>query len=289
MYEGFYGFMTRPFSKTPDPRFLFMSKTHEEALARLQYAVEEREIVVLTGEIGSGKTTLTRALMDLLDNRHRVVTVLNPRLTSMEFVKTIYRRLECDSAGGRGFPHEPPGLNCKNEIIDAIHSKLYEDYSSGITPVIIIDEAHLIPYKETFEEIRLLTNFQMDDTNLLSLILVGQPELRKKLELRSLSALRQRIGLFYHLGTIGEDEIKGYIEYRVRVGGRDAPLFTDNAIHCIYQYSRGIPRVINSLASMSLLEGFSREAVMIDEFIVHSAAKEIGLNGYRKDQEEGQG
>ncbi|GAB4413705.1 MAG: AAA family ATPase [Thermodesulfovibrionales bacterium] len=280
MYESFYGFKTRPFSKTPDPRFLFMSRTHEEALARLQYTVEEREIAVLTGEIGCGKTTLTRALMDSLDERHRVITILNPRLTSLEFVKTIHRRLESDNA------HEPSALSYKNEIIDAIHSKLYEDFRSGITPVIIIDEAHLIPYRETFEEIRLLTNFQMDDTNLISLILVGQPELRRKLDLGCLAALRQRIGLFYHLGTIGEDEIKEYVEHRIRVGGREAPLFTDNAVHSIYQYSQGIPRVINSLASMSLLEGFARDAERIDESIVHSAAKEIGLNGYRKDQEK---
>jgi len=275
MYETFYGFRTRPFSKTPDPRFLFMSRTHEEALARLQYAVEEREIAVLTGEIGCGKTTLTRALMDSLDEKHRVMFILNPRLTSFDFVKTISERLQCSISS----PH-------KSDLLEAIYAKLYEDYRSGITPVLIIDEAHLIPYRETFEEIRLLTNFQMDDTNLLGLVLVGQPDLRRKLELPSLRALKQRVGLFCHLDTIGEDEIRSYIDHRTTVGGRNATLFTERALRSLYRCSRGIPRVINSLANMSLLEGFARDAHVIDEGIVYSAAKEIGLNGYCKNKEK---
>lgn len=275
MYEAFYGFKTRPFSKTPDPRFLFMSRTHEEALARLQYAVEEREIAVLTGEIGCGKTTLTRALMDSLDGTHRVIVILNPRLTSLDFLKTFCSRLQCNISS-----------NFKSDLLDAAYARLYEDYKSGITPVVIIDEAHLIPYRETFEEIRLLTNFQMDDANLLCLILVGQPDLRRKLQLPSLLAFRQRIGLFCHLGFIGEDEVESYIRRRLSVGGRDEPLFTGAAIRLIYRCSKGVPRVINSLANMSLLEGFARDARMIDESVVFSAAKEIGLNGYCKDKEE---
>ncbi len=275
MYEEFYGFNSRPFSKTPDPRFLFMSRTHEEALARLQYAVEEREIAVLTGEIGCGKTTLTRTLMDSLEERYRVVLILNPRLTSLDFVRTLCGRLQCTPSSG-----------FKSDLLDALYTRVYEDYRSGIVPVIIIDEAHLIPYRETFEEIRLLTNFQMDDTNLLSLILVGQPDLRKKLELPSLSAFRQRIGIFCHLGFIREDEIKRYVEHRLAVSGRDEPLFTDEAIVSMFRCTKGVPRVINSLANMSLLEGLGREARMIDESIVLSAAKEIGLNGYCRNKKE---
>jgi type II secretory pathway predicted ATPase ExeA len=275
MYETFYGLRTKPFRKTPDPRFLFMSRTHEEALARLQYAVEEREIAVLTGEIGCGKTTLTRALMDSLDEKHRVMFILNPRLSSLDFVKTISERLQCSVSS----PH-------KSDLLDAIYAKLYEDFRSGIVPVVIIDEAHLIPYRETFEEIRLLTNFQMDDTNLLSLILVGQPDLRRKLELPSLLAYRQRVGLFCHLDTIAEDEIAPYVNYRITAGGRDTPLFTETALLSLYRCSRGIPRVINNLANMALLEGFARDARMIDEGIVYAAAKEIGLNGYCKNKEK---
>ena len=275
MYEEFYGFRAKPFSKTPDPKFLFLSRTHEEALARLQYAVEEKEIAVLTGEIGCGKTTLTRALMDSLDEKHRVIVILNPRLTSMDFIKTLCGRLQCGAASPD-----------KSDLLEALYARFHEDYRAGITPVLIIDEAHLIPYRETFEEIRLLTNFQMDDTNLLSLILVGQPDLRKKLQLPSLLAFRQRIGLFCHLGFIGEDEIGSYLALRLKVGGRDEPLFSDAAVRCIYKCSKGVPRVINSLASMSLLEGFARDAKTIDESIIFDAAKEIGLNGYCKDKKE---
>jgi len=272
MYETFYGFTQKPFKSTPDPRFLFMSRTHEEALARMHYAVEEKEIAVLTGDVGSGKTTLTRALMDSLGEGYRMLFIVNPRLTSLEFLRTICSRMQCDTQS----PY-------KSDLIDALYARFYDDHKAGITPVVIIDEAHLIPYRETFEEIRLLTNFQLDDTNILSLILVGQPELRKKLESDSLAAFRQRIGLFYHLGRIGEDEIKDYIEYRIKAGGRDKPLFTGAAVKLLYSYAGGIPRVINSLASMSLLEGFARDVEMIDEGIISSAAKEIGLNGYRKD------
>lgn len=274
MFEEYYGFKVKPFSKTPDPKFLFLSKSHEEALARLQYAIEEREIAILTGEVGSGKTTMTRALMDSMEGC-RFVVILNPRLTSYDLIKTLSMRFGCNVISEK-----------KADLLEAIYEKVYEDYRSGIIPVIIIDEAHLIPYKETFEEIRLLTNFQLDDRNLLSLILVGQPDLRKKLDLPSLLALKQRIGISYHLSPLGEDEIKAYIEHRIKAGGRVTPLFTDEAITSIYRYSRGIPRVINSLANMALLEGLSRDADLIDEKIVRSAAMEIGLNGYSKDKKE---
>lgn len=275
MYEKFYGLNAKPFSKTPDPKFLFMSKTHEEALARLQYAIDEKEITVLTGEIGCGKTTLTRALMDSLDERHRVIIILNPRLKSLELIKTVCARLECNMDS-----------DYKNEMLDAIYEKLYQDYRSGKSPVLIIDEAHLIPYRETFEEIRLLTNFQMDDVNMLSIILAGQPELRGKLNTAALSALKQRIGLFYHLGAIEKNEIAHYISHRLRTAGRDGTLFSDAAIDSLYSYSQGVPRVINSLANMALLEGFARDAAIIDQGIVHAAAKEIGLNGYSKNTKE---
>lgn len=274
MFEEYYGFKVKPFSKTPDPNFLYLSRSHEEALARLQFAVEEREIALLTGEVGCGKTTITRALMDSMENC-RFVVILNPRLTSYDFIKIVSMRFNCTIRSDK-----------KSDLIESIYERVYEDHKSGIIPVIIIDEAHLIPYRETFEEIRLLTNFQLDDKNLLSLILVGQPDLRNKLELPFLLALKQRIGISYHLNPLKEDEVKAYIEYRIKAGGRDNPLFTEEAIASIYKYSRGIPRVINSLATMALLEGLSREANIIDHTIVRAAAMEIGLNGYSKDKKE---
>jgi type II secretory pathway predicted ATPase ExeA len=271
MYEEFYRLKQRPFTKTPDPRFLFLSKNHEEALARLQYAVEEKELILLTGEVGSGKTTLTRVLMDSLGEKYRVIVIINPQLTPVQFLRTVAKRFDLD------VPY-----NYKDSLLDTIYEKVYQDYESGITPVLIIDEAQLIPNKSTFEEIRLLTNFQLDHTNLLSLILVGQTDLRRRLNHKIYLPLRQRIGLFYHLGPLGEDEIRSYIEFRLKVSGLEEPLFTDGALKQIYLYSGGIPRVINSLATSALLEGFSKELRMIDDFLVNEAARELGLNGYRE-------
>jgi type II secretory pathway predicted ATPase ExeA len=271
MFEEFYGLNQRPFSKTPDPKFLFLSKNHEEALARLQYAIEEKELILLTGEVGSGKTTLTRALMDSLDDRYRLIVIINPRLTPSQFLRTVAKRFNIN------VPY-----NFKDNLLDAIFEKVYEDYEAGISPVIIIDEAQLIPNKDTFEEIRLLTNFQLDYTNLLSLILVGQPDLRRRLNHRVYLPLRQRIGLFYHLGPLKETEIKGYVEHRLKVSGKEGTLFTNEALKRLYKYSGGIPRVINSLASSALLDGFGQEQPIIDESLINEAARELGLNGYRE-------
>jgi type II secretory pathway predicted ATPase ExeA len=272
MYEEFYGLKQRPFSKTPDPRYLFLSRNHEEALARMQYAIEEKELILLTGEVGSGKTTLTRALMDSLGNKYRVILILNPRLTPTQFLRTVAKRFGIDVPN-----------NYKDSLLDAIYEKVYQDYEVGITPVIIIDEAQLIPNKNTFEEIRLITNFQLDYTNLLSLVLVGQTDLKKRLNHKAYLPLRQRIGFFYHLGPLSESEIRGYVEHRLRIAGLEGPLFTEDALKQLYQYSDGIPRVINSIATSALLEGFGKESRTIDEILVHEAARELGLNGYRED------
>jgi general secretion pathway protein A len=271
MYEEFYGLKQRPFSKTPDPRYLFLSKNHEEALARLQYAIEEKELILLTGEVGSGKTTLTRALIHSMGEKYRIVLIINPRLTPVQFLRTVAKHFGIDVPS-----------NYKDSLLDAIYEKVYGDYESGITPVIIIDEAQLIPNKNTFEEIRLLTNFQLDYTNLLSLILVGQTDLRKRLNHKVYFPLRQRIGFFYHLGPLEEHEIKGYVEFRLKIAGLEEPLFTEGALTGLYRYSGGIPRIINSLATSALLEGVGREVRTIDEFLVREAARELGLNGYRE-------
>ncbi len=271
MYEEFYGLKQKPFSKTPDPRFLFLSKNHEEALARLHYAVEEKELIILTGEVGSGKTTITRALMDSLGEKYRVILIINPRLTPTQLLRTIAKRFDID------VPY-----NFKDNLLDSIYEKVYKDYESGITPVIIIDEAQLIPNKDTFEEIRLLTNFQLDTTNLLSLILVGQTDLRRRLNHKVYLPLRQRIGFFYHLKPLAQDEIKNYVEHRLRISGTEEPIFTDEAIKQLYHYSGGIPRLINSIANSALLDGFGKELRMIDEYIIKDAVRELGLNGYRE-------
>jgi type II secretory pathway predicted ATPase ExeA len=267
MYETFFGLKNKPFSKTPDPNFLFYGKDHEEALARLQLGVEEKEIILLTGEIGSGKTTLSRALIDSLGEGYRTVLILNPRLTPTQFLRVIARRFAIDF-------NQP-----KDDLLEALNAKVYDDYTKGVTPVIIIDEAQLIPDRSTFEEIRLLTNFQLDKENLLSLILIGQPDLRKRLERKTYLSMRQRIGLFYHLKPLNNEEVSKYISYRLKIAGRTEPLFSDDAIESIYRFSRGIPRNINNMASNSLIGAFAIEAEHIDSDIINDVAHELGLNG----------
>jgi type II secretory pathway predicted ATPase ExeA len=271
MYEEFYRLTARPFSKTPDPKFLFLSRNHEEALARLQYAVEEKETIMLTGEIGCGKTTLTRALMDSLGSGYRIINIINPILTPAQFLRTVAKRLDINIPS-----------SFKADLLDAICERIYQDYESGVSVVIIIDEAQLIPGKETFEEIRLLTNFQLDYTNLISLILVGQPDLRKRLNHKAYLPLKQRIGLFYHLGPITEEEIKEYMEYRLKMAGREEELFTSGSQKMLHKYSGGVPRLINSLATSALLDGYAKEEPVIDEDLIEAAARELGLNGYRE-------
>ncbi|WP_291317670.1 ATP-binding protein [Desulfuromonas sp.] len=143
---------------------------HREGLSRLLYAVEERDLILLTGEIGCGKTTLSRALMDQLEDGYKIILFINPRLTPLEFLRTLARRLGIQ---------EPSRL--KTDLLEQIGGELYGLYQEGVCPVLVIDEAQLVPHKETFDEIRLLTNFQLDDRNLMSVVLMGQPELRKRL------------------------------------------------------------------------------------------------------------
>lgn len=262
MFEEHFGFTTKPFGKTPDPAFLYESPQHKEALARLEYAVEEKELALLTGDVGSGKTTLSRALIDRLGDSRPVVLLINPRLTPMQLLRSI--------AAGLGMT--PP--RHRHELLDQIHSKLFELYEARREPVIILDEAQLIPSKTTFDEIRLLTNFQLDDQNLLSLILIGQPELHARLQRNAYSALRQRIGMRYALTPLSLDETIEYIEHRVRVAGGARNPFSREAMEEIYTLSGGIPRLINTLATTALLDAFGEDAETIDAGRVAAAARD---------------
>src|SRR6185503_817932 len=228
MFEEFFGLQTKPFGKTPDPSFLYESPQHKEALARLEYSVEEKELALLTGDIGSGKTTLSRALIDRLGDTRPVVLLINPRLTPTQLLRAICRGLGLE-----------PG-RFRNDVLDQIHTRLYELYEEKREPVLMIDEAQLIPTKSTFDEIRLLTNFQLDDQNLLSVILIGQPELAKRLEREHYAPLRQRIGMRYALGPLSLEETTRYIEHRIRIaGGRRNP-FTAEAVAEIHLLSGGV-------------------------------------------------
>lgn len=267
MYEDFFGLQRRPFSKTPDPAFLYRGRKHAEALTRLQFACEERELMILTGEIGAGKTTLTRALVDELDeDTYRVVLVINPRLSPLLLLQTLAERLEVVN---------PPRQ--RNRLLEAVQGRLFELDQEGITPVLIIDEAQMLPGKAVFDELRLLTNFQLDDRNLIAVLLVGQPELNKRLTHTSYRALQQRVGIRYHLEALDQGEVREYVDFRTRIAGRAMPIFTDDAVDTLYRFSGGIPRVINNLAGNALLIGFGRGEDPVGGSAIEDAAHELQL------------
>lgn len=263
LYEEFYGLRERPFNRTPDPRFLYQSRKHAEALARLQLAVEDQDIILLTGDVGCGKTTLSRALIDSLDARYHPLLIINPRLSPSQLLGTVALRLGMDDA-----------VRNKHGILEGINEKLYELYAAGKRSALIIDEAQLVPGKATFEELRLLTNFQLDDRNLLALVLIGQPELRERLSRKPYRALRQRIGLTFHLGPLDGQETREYVAHRLHVAGREAGLFDNGALSALYQHSEGIPRRLNILAGNALVEGYGKGAEIITEEIVEDVVSD---------------
>src|SRR5512140_3585824 len=206
MYKEFYGLIEKPFSKTPDPRFLYLSKGHREALARLQYVIEERELALLTGEIGCGKTTISRALMDSMGESFHFCFIFNPRLNAIEFLRGIARCLRVEKPS-----------TAKDELLGEITGELYRFHQEGRCPVLVIDEAQMIPDREIFDEIRLLTNFQLDDRNLMSVIIMGQPELRKILSAPIYEPFRQRFAINYHLEPLTVEETQEYLDFRMEV------------------------------------------------------------------------
>lgn len=266
MYDDFFGFRERPFGKTPNPAFLYESTQHREALARLEYAVDEKELAVLTGDIGSGKTTLSRALIDRVGEARPIVLLINPRLSPSQLLRSFAVGLGVDPKYYR------------NDLLDQIHGKLYELYEESREPLLIIDEAQLIPTRATFDEIRLLTNFQLDEQNLLSVILIGQPELDQRLAHKSQRALSQRIGMRYTLTPLDEADTASYIAHRLSVVGGDAALFAPEAVSRIYALSGGVPRLINTLCSTALLEAFEQESRVVLPAMVDSAGREHRLH-----------
>ena len=266
MYKTYFGFKEKPFGKTPDPRFLFLSSGHEEALARLEFVLVEREIAVLTGDIGCGKTTLSRALMDRLGDGYRFSFIVNPRLNASEFLRTTARLLEIEKPS-----------DTKDGLLEQINSAVYKNYQKGICPVIVIDEAQMITDAEVFDEIRLLTNFQMDDRNLISVIIMGQPELRDILASPRFEPLRQRISLHYHLLPLSAEETMEYLDFRLEVAGGSAGLFTPDAVQKIFELTSGVPRRINSMATNALLVAYGCDAALIDSIIIDEIKDELML------------
>jgi general secretion pathway protein A len=262
MYEAHYGLKERPFRKTPDPRYLFLNEVYEEALEQLLLAVEEMDLALLTGEVGSGKTLLTRALVDRLGEKYEIAMILNPRLSPRQLLRALASELAVAN----------PRFHA-TDLQGQIHERLLELDEAGRAALLIVDEAHLIPGKATFEEIRLLTNFQLDDRNLIAVVLVGQPELRERLRHRAYRALTQRIGAQFHLTPLTAEGTLAYLRHRLTVAGASRFLFDEQAVLLLHEASAGLPRVLNQLATDSLIEGMARGVDEVGPAIVEAVTR----------------
>jgi general secretion pathway protein A len=261
MYLAFYGLREAPFSPTPDPRFLFQSARHREALAQLLYGVRERKgFIVLTGEIGTGKTTLLRTLLERLDSSTPVAYVHNSALGIEGLLEYILQDWGVKSTAGT-----------HAQRLFELNEFLIDQHRQGRSPALVIDEAQHLSVG-TLEAIRLLSNFETTHQKLMQILLVGQPELRDKLNAPELRQLKQRVGLRCHIGPLTPEEIRLYIRHRLRVAGAaDVGIFTDAAVQKIADYSRGIPRVINIVCDHGLLTGYADSKRRIDADVVDEA------------------
>jgi len=267
MYTSFFGLNEKPFSITPDPRYLFMSERHGEALAHLVYGVTESGgFMQLTGEVGTGKTTLCRSLLlNRMPNNADVAVVLNPQLSAPEFLEAICEELniELPSSGGS-----------IKALINALNTHLLAAHAEGRRTILIVDEAqNLAP--EVLEEVRLLTNLETSKQKLLQIILIGQPELRELLARNDLRQLAQRITGRYHLEPLSREETEKYIEHRLQVAGALGDVFDDGAKRAIYKLSQGVPRLINVICDRALLGAYSQGSRTVNRRLVHRATREI--------------
>ena len=266
MYQSYYGFSEMPFHITPDPKFLYLSPPHLEALQHLKYGVSERKgFILLVGEVGCGKTTLCRKFLSELDPQHYdTALVLNPRLTETQMLKAIHTELG-----------ESRLARSKNDLVSQMNEVLLARIAAGREIVLIIDEAQNLSF-DVFEQVRLLSNLETDKQKLLQIVLMGQPELKEKIAAEELRQLRQRILVHYELRPFTREEMDAYIQHRLSLaGGSGRPRFTPWALRHLYKHSRGIPRVINNLCDKSLLAAFIRESDEVTYWDARRASREM--------------
>ena len=272
MYTSFFGLNEKPFSITPDPRYLFMSERHGEALAHLVYGVTESGgFMQLTGEVGTGKTTLVRTLLqNRLPENADVAVVLNPQLSALEFLRTI-----CEELG----VSTPDEKDSSKALIDALNHYLLTAHGNGRRTIVVVDEAQNLA-RDVLEQVRLLTNLETPKQKLLQIILIGQPELRELLARTDLRQLAQRITGRYHLEPLSRDEAAEYVEHRLRVAGALGEIFDGAAKNEVFKLSQGVPRLINVICDRALLGAYSRESRRVTRTIVRRAAAEISGKTY---------
>ncbi len=267
MYLEYYGLREMPFHVTPNPRFLYLSPTHEEALQHLRYGIRERKgFIVLTGEVGCGKTTLCRKLLAELDEDDAIDTALivNPRLSETQLLREVLKELG-----------EEPRARAKADLLSELNDLLFERIQAGREIVLFIDEAQNMNF-ETMELLRLVSNFETDDQKLLQIVLMGQPELRAKLNLPELRQLQQRVLVYYDLKPLGRDEVFTYVQHRLTLAGSmGRPRFTKRALGKLFKASKGIPRLVNNLADKALLAAFIRKSDIITWWDMRRAVADI--------------
>jgi general secretion pathway protein A len=273
MYKAFFGLTRNPFDLVPDPTCFVSTRRHNEALAALYYGVRwHKGFIVVTGEVGTGKTLLLRCLLRLLRASKDVsyAYLFNGRLTPTEFLQYIVSDFGLRAAGKN-----------KGELLLELGQFLIARGSRKLTTVLIIDEAHHLS-EEILEEVRLLSNLETTDEKLLQIVLVGQPELDEKLDSVDLRQLKQRIALRAHLGSLDRDETREYIERRLQIAGASQdrkPIFSDEAITAIFDHSRGLPRLINSISENALIAAYARQLPVVPADIVDDVAREFRLDG----------
>ena len=266
MYETFFGLKENPFRMTPDPRYFYASSKHLDALNHMLYAIEERRgFVVITGEIGSGKTTLSRVLFQKLDARTKTAVIRNTKLTAKDLVTLTLEELDIPARPG----------STKMQLIGRLNEFLIDQLRDDANVVLLIDEAqNLTP--SVLEEVRMLANLETETTKLIQIILMGQPELKAKLWLKELTQLRQRVTLFYHLNPLNEPETCAYVAHRLQVAGANGtPIFGPAALERIFSYSQGTPRLVNSLCDRALLTGYVNETKAIGPQTIDEVAREL--------------
>lgn len=268
MYLQYFGFHEAPFSITPDPAFVYLSAAHRDALAHLLYGVGQggaSGFVQLTGEVGTGKTTMCRCLLEQVPEQTRVALILNPLQTPRELLASICEELGLDVE---------PIRDSSKAMVDRLNQFLLDQHGKGRRVVVVIDEAqNLSP--EALEQVRLLTNLETAKDKLLQMVLLGQPELRQLLQRQNLRQLAQRITARYHLAPLNAEETEAYVAHRIKVAGAQRNPFKKSAIRAIYQRSGGVPRLINIIADRALAGAYAREAGQVTARFVHDAANEV--------------